>query len=183
MSASLSSPLQNPTRAAFFPRGPFSRACLLALCVATAQWSVAAQQPGPAGPASAAEVAAAATNAPQTSDSPARAILVDPVTILRNAKLIYVRKESVFFKPAELENELLKRPEFQHWGLLITRTEADADLIIEVGRKVFTRFVYTVIDRRTNTVVASGKLSSLGGTLSTKIAKRFIENMKRVHQQ
>ena len=119
---------------------------------------------------------------PRTSKSSAAAVPADPATILRNAKTLYIRKESAFFKPAELENELLKRPEFQRWGLVITRTESDADLIIEVGRKVFTRFVYTVIDRRTNTVVASGKLSSLGGTLSTKIAKRFIENMRRVRQ-
>jgi hypothetical protein len=80
-----------------------------------------------------------------------------------------------------LENELRKRPEFQRWGLAITRNEGDADLIIEVGRKVFTtRFVYTVIDPRTDIVVTSGKLSSLGGTLSTRIAKRFIQQMQQV---
>ncbi|HKQ52802.1 MAG TPA: hypothetical protein VJT74_10560 [Pyrinomonadaceae bacterium] len=134
-----------------------ARACLLAFAVTLAHGSVAAQQP----------------------DHPAEQV-ADSATLLRRAKVIYIRKESAFFKPAELENELLKRPEFQRWGLTITRSEVDADLIIEVSRKVFTRFVYTVIDRRTNTVVASGKLSSLGGTLSTKIAKRFVENMRRV---
>jgi hypothetical protein len=175
MRASLSSSVLQKRAA---PCGAFARACLLALCAAAAQSSAAAQQPGPAVPPSAPEVAAAETNAPQTSVSrPA-----DATTILRNAKVIYIRKESAFFKPAELENELLKRPEFQRWGLVITRNEMDADLIIEVGRKVFTRFVYSVIDRRTNTLVASGKLSSLGGTLSTKIAKRFVEDMKRVRQ-
>jgi hypothetical protein len=116
----------------------------------------------------------------QFSDSNARPV-TDPATILRNAKLIYVRKKSVYFKAPELENELRKRPEFQRWGLAITRNESDADLIIEVGRKVFTtRFVYTVIDPRTDIVVTSGKLSSLGGTLATKIAKRFIEQMQQV---
>lgn len=73
----------------------------------------------------------------QYSDSNAPPI-TDPATILRNAKLIYIRKKSVYFKAPELENELRKRPEFQRWGLAITRNEADADLIIEVGRKVFT---------------------------------------------
>jgi hypothetical protein len=183
MRASLSSfALQTRARAADLSRSALARACLLALCVAAAQASAAAQQPVPAGPPSTAEITDAETNVSQSSNSSQATVLVDPATILRNAKLIYVRKESVFFKPAELENELLKRPEFQRWGLLITRNEPDADIIIEVGRKVFTRFVYTVIDRRTNTVVASGKLSSLGGTLSTKIAKRFIENLKRVRQ-
>jgi hypothetical protein len=118
----------------------------------------------------------------QVSDSTIAAPpLTDPATILRNAKLIYVRKKSVYFKAQEFENELIKRPEFQRWGMAITRNEADADLIIEVGRKVFTtRFVYTVIDPRTNIIVTSGKLSSLGGTLATKIAKRFIKQVQLV---
>ncbi|HJU56541.1 MAG TPA: hypothetical protein VJ715_18290 [Pyrinomonadaceae bacterium] len=182
MRASLSSSVrQKPTRAASLLRAAFARARLLALCVAAAHGSVAAQQPLPANPASAVEAnATAIENKVAQVSGPAVNAPTDPLTILRTAKLLYIRKESAFFKPSELENELLKRPEFQRWGLLITRTELDADLIIEVGRKVFTRFVYSIIDRRTNTVVASGKLSSLGGTLSTKIAKRVIENMKRV---
>jgi hypothetical protein len=107
--------------------------------------------------------------------------ITDPATILRRAKLIYIRKKSVYFKAPELENELRKRPEFGRWGLLITRNDADADLIIEVGRKVFTTtFVYTVIDPRTDIVVLTGKLSSLGGTLATKIAKRLIEQMREL---
>lgn len=117
----------------------------------------------------------------QFSESNAQPV-TDPATILRNAKLIYVRKKTTFIEATEVENELRKRPEFQRWGLTITRNEMDADLILEVNRKVFTRFVYTVLDPRTNIVVASGKLSSLGGTLSTKIAKRFIEQMQRVRQ-
>ena len=117
----------------------------------------------------------------QSSDSNATPV-TDPVTILRNAKLIYVRKKTVYIEAPEVENELRKRPEFQRWGLAITRNEVDADLILEVNRKVFTRFVYSVLDPRTGIVVASGKLSSLGGTLSTKIAKRFIEQMQRVRQ-
>jgi hypothetical protein len=115
------------------------------------------------------------------SNAVAAAPVTDSATILRNAKLIYVRKKSVYFKAQEFENELLKRPEFQRWGMSITRNEADADLIIEVGRKVFTTmFVYTVIDPRTDIIVTSGKLSSLGGTLATKIAKRFIKQVQLV---
>jgi hypothetical protein len=50
-----------------------------------------------------------------------------------------------------------------------------------VGRKVFTTtFVYTVIDPRTDIVVLTGKLSSLGGTLATKIAKRLVEQMREL---
>ena len=125
-------------------------------------------------------VRAVVVSSEQFSDSNAPPV-TDPATILRQAKLIYIRKKSVYFKAPELENELRKRPEFQRWGLAITRNETDADLIIEVGRKVFTtRFIYSVIDPRTDIIVTSGKLSSVGGTLATKIAKRFIEQMQQV---
>lgn len=153
----------------------------LALLVSTAS-AVKAQDSVGSGEAQEKSVRAVRTGGPdQVSDSTPGPAVTDPATILRSAKLIYVRKKSVYFKAPELENELRKRPEFQRWGLAITRNEADADLIIEVGRKVFTtRFIYTVIDPRTDIVVLSGKLSSLGGTLATKIAKRFIEQMRDV---
>ena len=52
----------------------------------------------------------------------------DPVVILRNARTIYIRKKSVYFKASELENALRKKAEFQQLGLLITRDEENADL-------------------------------------------------------
>ena len=154
----------------------FTFALLISMAAAQGQdLTTGAQQGPPAQPER-----TSVTSVSQFSDSNAPPV-TDPATILRNAKIIYVRKKSVYFKAPELENELRKRPEFQRWGLLITRNEADADLIIEVGRKVFTtRFIYTVIDARTDIIVTTGKLSSVGGTLATKIAKRFIEQMQQV---
>ena len=64
-------------------------------------------------------------------------------------------------------------------GLVITRDEAAADLILELEHDVFTKYVYTAIDRKTNMVVASGKLSSLGGTVAGKVAKRFLKQVLR----
>jgi len=64
-------------------------------------------------------------------------------------------------------------------GLVITRSERDADIILEVHHDVLTKYVYTAIDSKRNIVVASGKLSSLGGTVAGKVAKRF---MKQVMQ-
>ncbi|HYY59075.1 MAG TPA: hypothetical protein VE842_17225 [Pyrinomonadaceae bacterium] len=105
----------------------------------------------------------------------------DAADILRSARTIFIRTETIFFKPATLENALLKRAEFQAWGLAISRVEWDADLIIEVDRKLFTtRFVYSVIDRRTSMVVASGKISSIGGTVEGKISDSFIKRMRQV---
>ena len=172
----------NPVRSLLKSDG-FSRCLSVAICalafLISTGWSARGQSLSGANNSNE-EPARVVVRSDQYSDSNA-APITDPATIMRNAKLIFIRKKSVYFKATELENELRKRPEFQRWGLAITRNEADADLIIEVGRKVFTtRFVFSVLDPRTDILVTSGKLSSLGGTLSTKIAKRFIEQMQRV---
>ncbi len=101
--------------------------------------------------------------------------------VLRAAQTIFIKSKSVYFKATTLENSLLQRDEFQEWGLSVTRTESDADLVIEVGRKLFTTsFVYSVIDTKTNRVIASGRVNSIGGTVEGKITDSFIKKMKAV---
>jgi hypothetical protein len=103
-----------------------------------------------------------------------------PLEVLRSAQTIFIRTKSSYFKPAALEQELLDRSEVQIWGLVISREEANADLIIEVDRKLFTnKFVYSVIDPRTNTVLISGKIGSLGGTVEGQIANGFVKRLQR----
>jgi hypothetical protein len=101
--------------------------------------------------------------------------------ILRSARVIYIQSNSVFFKPSTLENALLQREEFQEWGMEITRNQADADLIIEVDRKLFTTsFVYSVILPRAHRVLASGRVNSIGGTVEGKISDSFIKRLRKV---
>ena len=64
-------------------------------------------------------------------------------------------------------------------GLVITRNLNEADLILEVHHDHFTKYVYTAIDARYDIVVASGKLSSLGGTVAGKVAKRFLKQVMK----
>ena len=103
----------------------------------------------------------------------------DAAAALRSAKTIYVKSSSVLVGASVVETKLQKRPEFAQMGLVITRDETAADLILELEHDVFTKYVYTAIDRRTNTVVASGKLSSLGGTVAGKVAKRFLKQVSQ----
>lgn len=104
-----------------------------------------------------------------------------PTEALRSAQSIFIHTKSVYFKPATLENALLKKDEFQQWGLIITREKADADLIIEVDRKLFTTsFVYSVIDPRNKRVLASGRVNSIGGTVEGKISDSFIKRLRQV---
>lgn len=102
-----------------------------------------------------------------------------PAETLRSAQTIFIRTKSIYFKPAALEQELLDRSEVQNWGLVIARDETDADLIIEVDRKLFTnRFVYSVLDPRSNRVLLSGKIGSLGGSVEHQIADGFVKRIR-----
>ena len=114
-------------------------------------------------------------NQPQSQARPS------PNEVLRSAQTIFIRSKSVYFKPTTLENSLLQQEEFQQWGLVITREESDADLIIEVGRKVFTTsFIYSVIDPKNKRVVASGRVNSIGGTVEGKITSSFMKKLRSV---
>ena len=101
----------------------------------------------------------------------------DPVASLRSAKVIYVKSSSILVGSSVVEEKLQKRPEFSQLGLVITRDPAAADLILELHHDVFTKYVYTAVDARANIVVAGGKLSSLGGTVAGKVAKRFLKQV------
>jgi len=107
----------------------------------------------------------------------------DPTAILRSAKTIYVKSSSLLVGEAVIEDKLRKRSEFQQLGLVITRDPYEADLVFELKHDLFTMYVYTAIDPNTNIVVASGKLSSLGGTVAGKVAKRFLKQMLKARSQ
>lgn len=103
----------------------------------------------------------------------------DPVASLRSARLIYVKSSSKLVGNSVIEEKLQKRPEFSQMGLVITRDPDAADLILEVHHDRFTKYVYTAVDPRANIVVAGGKLSSLGGTVAGKVAKRFLKEVMK----
>jgi hypothetical protein len=97
--------------------------------------------------------------------------------VARSARLVYVRSHSPLVTAEDIENKLRKHPDFQRLGLIVTRQEMDADLILEVRRSVLTKFVFTAIEPETLILVASGKLSSLGGTVDGKVAKLFMKQL------
>jgi hypothetical protein len=106
---------------------------------------------------------------------------VDPATVLRKARFVLVRSDSAFVSGREVEDSLRKRKEFRAWGMIITRDEAQADLIIEITRKTLTRrFTFSVIDPRTSEVLTSGKTRSVlfGKKIPNKIAEKFANRVK-----
>ncbi len=92
---------------------------------------------------------------------------------------VFVRSSSLLVRGAVVEDKLLKRPEFQQLGFVITRELSEADLILELRHDLFTMYVFSVVDAKTELVLTSGKLSSLGGTVAGKVAKRFVKEMTR----
>jgi hypothetical protein len=117
---------------------------------------------------------ASAGQNPESAPAP-----LSPAETLRSAQTIFIRTKSAYFKPAALEQELLDREEVQRWGMVISRDETDADMIIEVDRKLFTnKFVYSVLDPRANRVLLSGKIGSLGGTVEEQIANGFVKRIQ-----
>ena len=101
----------------------------------------------------------------------------DPAAALRSAKMIYVKSTSLLVGVAVIEAKLQKRSEFSQLCLVLTRDVEEADLILVVEHDVFTKYTYTAIHKDTEIVVASGKLSSLGGTVAGKVAKRFLKQV------
>jgi hypothetical protein len=93
---------------------------------------------------------------------------------------VFVRSKSLLVRAAVVEDKLLKRPEFTQLGFVITREESDADLILELRHDLLSKYVFSVVDTKTQIVVASGKVSSLGGTVGGKVAKRFVKDMARI---
>ena len=101
----------------------------------------------------------------------------DPASALRTAKMIYVKSTSLFVGVPVIEAKLQERSEFAQVCLVITRDLNEADLILIVEHDVLTKYTYTAIHKDTDIVVASGKLSSLGGTVAGKVAKRFMKQV------
>ena len=90
---------------------------------------------------------------------------------------VFVRSKSLLVRGAVVEDKLLKRPEFRQLGFSITRDESDADMVLELRHDLFTMYVFSVVDTRSQVVLLSGKLSSLGGTVAGKVAKRFVKEI------
>ena len=113
----------------------------------------------------------------------ARSRVTDPAAIMRGARFVYVRSDSAFVSGSEVEDSLRRRKEFRAWGMVITRNPSDADLVVVITRKLFTRrFTFSVVDPRTMEVVASGKTRSVlfGKKIADKVAEKFANRVKAV---
>ena len=95
---------------------------------------------------------------------------------------VFVHSTSLLVGGNVVEEKLLQNSEFKQLGFEVTRDPQAADLVLELRHDVLTKYVFTVIDSKTGTVIAGGKLSSLGGTVAGKVARRFVKEMSAAKQ-
>lgn len=116
---------------------------------------------------------ATAALAQQQSELPSNKELV------AKARSLYVDSDTFYMKREQLISSLLGRDEFKAWEMQMTNRRDLADLLVRVHRVAFSNhFIYTVADRRTETVVMAGKVDSLAGTVYGLIADEIVHKMK-----
>lgn len=97
---------------------------------------------------------------------------------LADLRTIFVDSKTGYVHSSLLEERMQERPEFARLGLAITRDRDTADAVLEVERSAFTtKFNYSLLDPRTHTVLASGRVNSLFGTAAGKIAKMLMKQL------
>jgi hypothetical protein len=106
-----------------------------------------------------------------------------PKAILSRARTVYVTSHTAFFNAVQLQNALRKRDEFDAWQLAIVDGWDKlnvADILIEVGRPLFTYiFTYRITQRSTGIVLATGKVTAFDGNIAApKLARRIVEDIR-----
>jgi hypothetical protein len=118
--------------------------------------------------------------APETPPSSVAVASTNLAERMREIKTIYVRTNTSYFEPVQLQNELRKRPEFAAWQLLIVDDVKVADAVIEVDRPLFTfTFTFTLTDKKTSVLMASGKVTAWDGNAAASgLAKELVKQVK-----
>jgi hypothetical protein len=104
--------------------------------------------------------------------------------VLSKSRTFYINSDTKFFEEEQLQNALLKRTEFKAWELSIVdgwNNREVAEVWIEIDRPLFTyTFTYEIMHRRTDKVLATGKVTAFDGNVAApKLAERIIDDIKR----
>lgn len=103
--------------------------------------------------------------------------------LMARDKIFYVCSDTFYVKKEELEKGLLNREEFEKWGLMVSKNEHDADVVLLVSRAPFqNNFPYTVTDRQTGIVIMGGEVNSLFGTVPGKIAADIVNKLRPIYE-
>lgn len=120
----------------------------------------------------------------RAAEESARIAATSPGALLAGARTVYVVSGTSYFEPAQLQNALRKRPEWEEWQMAIIdaydRREV-ADLFVTIDRPLFTfTFTYQVTHRATGVLLAAGKVTAFDGNAAApQLAARVVGEMKK----
>jgi hypothetical protein len=103
--------------------------------------------------------------------------------VLRTCRAIFVESHTIYLKGQLLQDALHTRPEIRDWGIRIVDNRAGADLYIDVTRPFLTfDWVYQMIDNRTGTVLATGKVVAWDGPIAApQLATEITKHLRSAH--
>ncbi len=90
----------------------------------------------------------------------------DPAFLRREARSLYVHSGTTRFRVEAVQEGFGENKGFQELGIVFVDRPSRADLMLRVGRPVFTfDFTYQLTDRRTGVVLASGRFTAADAKL------------------
>ncbi|MET0646153.1 MAG: hypothetical protein ABW208_05990 [Pyrinomonadaceae bacterium] len=104
---------------------------------------------------------------------------LSPGSLVREARTVYVA-ENRHVEKKYLEYKLGKYDELRDWGLMLVSDPAAADLVLTVDKTAL-NYIFTLTDRRTSVIVASGKCVAVNGRLAAEyLGKEIVKKIKDV---
>ena len=104
---------------------------------------------------------------------------LSPGSLVREARTVYVAP-SEHVEKKYLEYKLGKYDELRDWGLMLVADPSAADLVITIDKTAL-NYIFTLTDRRTSVIVASGKCVAVNGRLAAEyLGKEIVKKIKDV---
>lgn len=120
---------------------------------------------------------------PGIAEKRASPVFTSPKDAMVSAKTIALKKSSIQPSIQAVEKELMKRKEWSGLNLAIDRQWDKADLYVDIGfvhlSLITHRYVFTVYDRRSGTVIAAGETTSWG-SLAENLARNITKSLSKV---
>lgn len=102
---------------------------------------------------------------------------LSPGALAREARTLYVAPGRHVEK-TYLEYKLGKYDELRDWNLMLVADPSAADLVVSVDRTAL-NYTFTVTDRRTSVIVATGKCVAVNGRLAAEyLGKEIVKKLR-----
>ncbi|HEX8116118.1 MAG TPA: hypothetical protein VF521_02485 [Pyrinomonadaceae bacterium] len=102
---------------------------------------------------------------------------LSPGALVREARTVYVAP-SDHVEKKYLEYKLGKYDELRDWGLMLVTDPSAADLVLTVDKTAL-NYIFTLTDRRTSVIVATGKCVAVNGRLAAEyLGKEIVKKIK-----